>query len=208
MAGSLAGAPPALPRRPLHRCAVATAPLERGRGRTPSTLPHRRRRPALQGHPRAACTSPRSSFGPPVSRPLREAAHRPITRHRPDADGYSRTRAIVPGRPVSWLLPDERDSPTRDGGMTRGDCPGHGWERVGAHDQATPLATPPRSYQRAAATWRCCAALGRTSKAERRIRAQRVRSRRSQHRGRAGAAHGVPLVFAETRRHVLALHAA
>jgi hypothetical protein len=52
------------------------------------------------------------------------------------------------------------------------------------------------------------AALYRTGKADMRIRATRVRSRRSQHCGRAVAVQCVPLVFAETRRHVLALHAA
>ena len=52
------------------------------------------------------------------------------------------------------------------------------------------------------------AALYRTGKADMRIRAKRVRSRRSQHRGRAVAAQCVPLLFAETRLHFLALHSA
>jgi len=41
-----------------------------------------------------------------------------------------------------------------------------------------------------------------------RIRAKRVRSRRSQHCGRAVAAQCVPLLFTETRLHFLALNAA
>src|SRR5262245_31196798 len=92
--------------------------------------------------------------------------------------------------------------------MTRGDGPGHGLEQVGENAQATPLSMQPRRYQRAAATWRGRAALYRTGKADMRIRATRVRSRRSQHCGRAVAAQCVPLVFAETRRHFLALKAA
>ena len=52
------------------------------------------------------------------------------------------------------------------------------------------------------------AALYRTGKADMRIRATRVRSRRSQHCGRAVAAQCVPLLFAETHLHFLALNAA
>jgi hypothetical protein len=52
------------------------------------------------------------------------------------------------------------------------------------------------------------AVLYRTGKADMRIRAKRVRSQRSPHCGRAVAAQCVPLLFAETRLHVLALNAA
>jgi hypothetical protein len=147
LAGSLAGAPPALPRSPLNRCAGYTASPER------TGDAHR-------------APFPTGGYTPPC----KDTHALPATRRAPASFLLSQG---LPGRLLIDTKLDTDQTLIATAGLEqwcqaclcRGYCPTsakvpRGIEALrAAMAQATPLSTHPRSYQRAAATWRCSAAL-------------------------------------------------